>query len=79
MHNSRLKNRVVVHVLCCFNCCLSTGCGSPLVFIVLIVFLFRSCADARLFELFKLLFLIVGVNQFLCLMARETDFMAAAS
>ena len=48
-------------------------------FVVFIVFLFRSCADARLFELFKLLFLIVGMNQFLCLMARETDFIALAS
>ena len=44
-----------------------------------LVFLFRWSADACLFELFKLLFFTVGKNQFLCLMARETDFMAAAS
>lgn len=46
---------------------------------VVLIVVYQRDADARLFELFKLLFLIVGMNQFLCLMARETDFMAAAS
>ena len=46
---------------------------------VVLIVVYQRDADARLFELFKLLSLTVGMNQFLCLMARETDFIAAAS